>query len=349
MKKNLLLSFFSILFCILIFFLMELAVRVLCPDVNLQGTDASLFRQKAFSESPGWAPNSKGLVFGKMVYFDENGFRKMEYPEKYEKEWLILGDSVAFGPGVETKDTFLGLLQKQHPEIKMWNTSVVGYSVDNYKDIVNWFLSSNKKIDRVVMFLCLNDIYNNIAITETDKTILQQGSNQEEKSADAPKPTPTPQKAKPPNFISKAFQEFIAYFRCRSKLFVLLKSIMFDRSQSYFLFDYSLYKNNSDYYVKSLKTIDEIAQKLKKNKIDLIIVILPYEYQLRLDDPNLLLPQNVLKAHFKEQRISCIDIYDKMKNSSYKSRKLFLAADAMHFSKTGHKTAFDIINKELFK
>ena len=117
---------------LLLLIALEVAVRGLFPQINYQGLQKSLFVENRFAQTMALIPNSSGEVFGKEVYTDEYGFRKMNIPATYDKSWLFLGDSVTFGVGINTEQIFPQLLQNEFQYVKIWNTAVVGYSTLNY-------------------------------------------------------------------------------------------------------------------------------------------------------------------------------------------------------------------------
>ena len=127
---NLLVVFVSLVFCLLALLLGETLVRV-SSDVNFQANSSNLFIASAYGTSKGNARNSEGVSFGIKVFTDEHGFRIINnentYKQNYEKSVLILGDSAGFGPGVAADKTFAGLLSKNHPSLKVNNSSVIGY------------------------------------------------------------------------------------------------------------------------------------------------------------------------------------------------------------------------------
>ena len=71
-----------------------------------------------------------------------------------------------------------------------------------------------------------------------------------------------------------------------------------------------------------------------KYGIDFLVVILPYEYQLRMN--GLKAPQQFLKDFLTKKSIHFIDLYDDF--TSLNSEDYFLYGDPMHLSPVGHKT-----------
>ena len=95
--------------------------------------------------------NSKGKVFGKIVYTDSNGFRVPIENFEYSKDHssiFIIGDSVAFGNGVDEKKTFIGSLRIKNKNINFLNSSVPGYQIFEHNKNVNK-LNDFKKIKKI--------------------------------------------------------------------------------------------------------------------------------------------------------------------------------------------------------
>lgn len=291
---------YQILSVLLLLIAMEFAVRVLFPQINYQGNQMSLFLEGRFNESVGFVPNSSGIIFGKKIHTDEYGFRQMNTPSKYDKSWLFLGDSVTFGVGLDTEQTFPQLIQNQFQRIKIWNTAVVGYSTLNYLDVVEAFLHDQGDIEKVVLFFCLNDVHGNLSL-------------------------------KPRNVLTK--DRILSFLRSNSKLYLLLKKIFFDQSKRYALYDIGLYKEDNSDIDKYLNAIVDIKSKLDESNIDFLVAILPYEYQLRVG--GLKAPQVLLHSFFAKHNIKSLDLYEDFPPRH--SEDYFLYGDPMHLSSLGHE------------
>lgn len=323
MIKRIALLFSSVLFSLSIVLLLEAATRVLKPEINFQDTERSLLREKAFGETYGWKPNSSGVSFGKRVYIDEYGFRKMASPESYRDSWLILGDSVTFGVGVETKDTYAQLLQDNLPETRVWNTAVIGYNARNYRDVLYQMLSEKQSVPnlkRVLLFFCLNDIDLGQAMEkDLDNKPGQSGFS----------------------------ERLLSFLRRNSKFYMLAKNIVSDRSKFYFTHDYQLYTGQGSNFTETMNILDAMNSYLHNLKIDFTVVILPYEYQLRKKEDQNLLPQKRLSAFFEEKKISYIDAYDYFVRQGGDEKDDYLYADFGHFSKQGHSVIFNLLKERL--
>jgi len=309
MKSKIILPLFSFCLFVLIALSFEIVTRLLFPNINRQDTQLSLFREKVFGDSFGWQPNATGTSFDVDVIIDDNGFRKMAVPDKCDVSWLILGDSVTFGVGIKTGDTFVGMLKKAFPNIRIWNTAVVGYSIENYKDVIDYFIDSEKHIQKVLLFFTINDLYKGLNVQPT----------------------------------VRGFKKILFFLKRNSKFYILVKNLLFDRSESFFFYDYNLYDIANPKFKNTLIVLDEIKRKLIAEDIDFIVILLPYEYQIRKKQDDYLKPQKMMSSYFKAEEIQFIDTYQHFIQKDLDSKTFFLYADPMHLSKLGHQVVFDIL------
>lgn len=133
-KTTLLLAAF--LGCVLVITLMELVARTM----SNRWTPIVEERAKFWRYDPqlGWShrPGQKGRLthrdFTIEIAINSQGLRDMEYPiERTEKKRiLILGDSLSWGFGVEHRECLSEIIEKEHPDWEVINSSVSGYSTD---------------------------------------------------------------------------------------------------------------------------------------------------------------------------------------------------------------------------
>jgi len=311
MARNLLTSLIGVLIGIFALLFLEVLVRVLRTDINHQDTERALFMERAFGESPGWRPGASGVSFGERVYIDDQGFRKPDRQPASGKAWLILGDSVAFGVGVENNSTFVTLMQTARPDIRVINTAVVGYATGNYRDVLQRHVST-RDLEKVVLFYCLNDTYDDLRAVPED---------------------------------TGGVNRILGFLRRNSKLYMLMKNTFFDRSKPYFENDFREYGTDNLRFIRTVGLLTEMNDLLMKRKIAFQVVMLPYEYQLRMQEKNLLKPQEAM-AKVLPARVKFVDLYPCLSGQAKDSARLFLYADAMHFSKAGHKAVFDCLNSD---
>jgi hypothetical protein len=303
---GLLLSFLSLF---LLYFGAEFCIGLFFPEINIQGTEQKLKKANAFGKSDGWVPGGKGKVFGMEVEIDGNGFRKMRHPANADRTWLLVGDSVAFGVGIRTEDTFAYKLQDYYSNICILNSSVVGANILDHYETIKYFTAKKTDIEKIIMFYSLNDIY-------TRETAIMSRGN--------------------------IFKRFSSWLSVKSRLYVFLKSFLSDRSRANFLYDFSFYKKDNPDFIKTCETLKNINKLCLEKKIDFTIFLLPYEMQLREKDEKLFYPQLLLRETLGD-KLKIIDVSYAFLKDNKKSDSYFLYADPMHLSVVGSNIVFDAI------
>ena len=300
--------------CVLLLVL-EFVVRLAFPDINHQDTERSLFLAPTAGQNlVHWRPGAAGISFGEAVQIDEFGYRDLKGGAAAAKQsWLLIGDSVTFGVGVDAKDTFAGLLQAANPAVKVWNTAVVGYGVDDYLDVVKEFLAKPTPPSQVILVFCLNDPAGRFHLGTEAVPVSE---------------------------------KILGRLR-QSKLYMLMKGNLTDRSKTYFANDRALYDAANPAFRRTIQVLRETHALLSRAGIPFLVVVLPYEYQLRRKDEGDLVPQRLLTAKLHELGIPTSDLYDAFAASGRPSGELFLYADAMHLSREGHELVFKSLASRL--
>ena len=117
-------------------FAAELVARMLAPQWAPQHAERSFWRHDPLL---GWShkPGQHGVLrhpdFAVQVEISEQGFRDALYPvERVEglRRMLVLGDSFAWGFGVERDEILWNRLEARHPGWEIINTAVSGYGTD---------------------------------------------------------------------------------------------------------------------------------------------------------------------------------------------------------------------------
>lgn len=314
-------NLFVVLF-LLIFF--ELLIRLFCPNIILSGTDRSLIKENLYFSSPGLAPNSSGLSMGTLKVVNEYGFLKYGKPIKSNStKWLLLGDSVTMGAGIENDSTFAGLINGSLNNIDVLNTSFIGYSVRDYFNIFNKLIDQNrpelKNLEAVLIFWTLNDFYSNY-----------------------------PRNDVPGISDTNPFFAIANFFRTHFKSYHWLKNLISDRSKAYFEYDFRFYNEQNKELLNAVDMINKISTGCQERKVKCIIFLLPYEYQIRnWDKRDVFKPQDIMKKLLQSSSnslrvIDCREAFEGCKN---RSREFYLYGDGMHFSKEGHKKISEYILK----
>ena len=315
----------NILIFILLLSFSEITVRIFYPRIKLPGTEKTLIKDNVYYNSPGLVPNSYGLSNGVVKYINALGFWKYKKAVKDSKrKWLFLGDSITMGLGIESDSTFPGLLNNTLPNVAVLNPSLVGYSSKDYLNIVKKLFDKGNKlgIDSVFIFWCLNDVYSNYTAIKT------------------------------PEIKSNGFfNKIVIFFRNNFKLYHLIKGTFTDRQKAYYLFDEKFYNEQNPNFLKAVANLTGIKNILDKYEIKLYVVLLPYEYQLRMRNNNYLSPQKLMINVLKRKDITTLNLADYLigyYNNGGGVSDLFLFGVGIHFSIKGHKIIYSIL-KKLFR
>jgi hypothetical protein len=307
-------------------------------SINFLGISRGLFVSHAFGDSYGNRPDYKGEVFGAAVQIDSSGFRvDPAFPSPSGTDAvLILGDSVAFGVGVLASKSVAGLLQKTNAtNLRFYNSSAIGYGLHDYRNVVGSLVPHRSEVKYVMLFYCLNDIYDTnaqeieAAVSETNSTAIE------------PSPLSSLQA-----FASSTNR----FLRTRSKLYLYVKTALTDPAARYFKQDLAEYRRRGSDIDVALGPLREIAEKLAASGLAFEVFLMPYEAQLRKNAAgDSLLPQTLITNFLRRNKISYVDAFSAFRQSALPPEALYLYGDPMHLSAEGHLLAFEIAEAELKK
>jgi len=337
-RAELLLAFGSVGFLLLLLGIAELAVRAF-SDVDLLGNSRDLFVANAYGNSHGNAKNAVGSSFGMDVYTDEYGFRvpKGGLPGDAGKgdAILILGDSVGFGPAVEEPETLTGLLRARFPERRVYNSSSIAYTAHDYRNVVENFLPQHPEVTAVVLVYCLNDV---------SRSSAQNIDRQLGKQPETPEVSRFTETLRSFRLLSDAND----YLRSRSKLYLFVRHRLLQTQTRDWKLLLSLYGDDrAADYESALSDVVAVAEELRAKGIPLVLVLSPFEYQLRRpDDPESELPQRLITERLTRAGVAYIDPRPDF-DASHASTEYFLGYDPMHFSALGHRVMADAIARAL--
>lgn len=293
----------------------EAYVRLFMPHVKFFGTSKNLIRDPFYGTTHGWVPDAMGVSYGAPIRIDHRGFREIGTPAQADSTLLLIGDSVTFGVGVEADSTFAGLLQHAHPSLAILNSASIGYALEDYHEVVDYLLARDNTVRRAIIAYSLNDYERTPAL--------------------------------PPGALS--FLNLRVFLRENSKLYVWIRGTFFDRSEIYFFRDYQFYAEPSPNIPNVLNLLGCLVEQFRIKKIECSVLILPYEYQLRMNEERYLLPQKILSDYLTAHNIPFVNGFSYFKNAGGVSKNFFLLGDHMHLSNRGHRTAFELIEKEVLR
>lgn len=319
--KTIRLFLFNIAVVFLLLAVMEFSVRRLKPEIQLTGTQLTLYQENRYFDSHGLKPNSIGKSNGVERQADRFGFWKYSTPyDPNLPSWLFLGDSATMGIGVEGDSTFAGLIQVQLDSVNVLNPAMIGYRAKDYFNVSKSFFSSSNshfRIERATIFWCLNDIYSG-----------------------------SPQLRPPGQQVRDLFGEILNFIRLNFKTYQFLKNLLTDRSRAYFRFDAGFYTADSRLLDESAVYLKQIVELARKSDIEIDEVALPYEYQIRnYEKMGIFAPQQILTQMLSNLGIQIYDCAPSLKPYADKSERLYLYGDGIHFSKLGHRKIAEFILK----
>ena len=322
MKKVITINFLITIFIILF---LEILVRFF-NIVELQGFDDKAFYQEdniILSK-----PNKSFKVSGILSFTDDYGFRVPKKSFSYDLNknfYFVLGDSVTYGVGVNEQSSFIGL-QKKNNKINILNSAIFGHNLKSYLYLLKRGEKEfENKIEKVIIFLCLNDIvpYQGVVFNKNPK-------NQTSKTF------------KETLYSNQLLLKVNIFLREKSALFVLLKSIFTNPVKRHYNYMSKMYDSN-----ENLKNFEKYIYEINKitlvNNLKVEFVLLPYAYQVKNNcAQKFLKPQNEIDKIFSNLKIKLTDYTQNFCLISNKN-ELFLPYDPVHLSKYGHKYVSDLL------
>ncbi|MBU1679473.1 MAG: hypothetical protein KJ799_17805 [Bacteroidetes bacterium] len=301
---------------IILFLLLEFAVRLFLPQIQPSFTSGELIEENKFGDSHGIKNSSCGESNGVKKCSDENGFWKYtSQKDSTASKVLIIGDSVTMGIGVESDSTFAGLMNNNLSHISVLNPSLIAYTGSDYKNVIRQLLSSEEiKFDRAILAWSLNDLYPRHPIESAPGIVSD-------------------------NFFGNS----VRLVRKNFRVYHLLKNLFTDRKREYFEYDKSFYSRENENFQLALSDIKEISDVLRDRNIPLKVLLMPYEYQLRMSNDSIYYPQHILSQELGKLDIPVIDCKDAFLEGANHSADYYLYGDGIHFSNLGHRELFQYL------
>jgi lysophospholipase L1-like esterase len=321
--------------------MIEGSVRFLIPGIGPQNLDRSLFDPYKYGQTYGYKPLAKGEEFGALFITDENGFRTS--PRSLQRhtsgQIFVLGDSVSVGVGVEAEQTYPSLLEEKLGK-KVLNASVTGYALVDYVRVVE-STADKFKPELVIIGICLNDV---APTSQANIIAMVQNSDVQGETV--------PDEKRYPNvvvrtlrYINDNYFNFNNFLKTYSRTYLFLKSFAADTARDYFSADRLYYEDPKT--IEFLTSQFAQVKRLLSGSTSLVLVIFPYEYQLRADSLETLEPQNMIREAGRRAGVAIYDLYDGLseylKVHRATSKSLYLFNDPMHFNSVGHRAIAELL------
>lgn len=311
---------------------LEGAVRIAKPGIGPAGTDRGLLIDSAYVDaegvSTGLRPNASGVSNGARLTVDARGFLRYAGNAASSQDgpsWLLLGDSVTMGIGVDPDSSLAGRLALALDSVRVLNPSLLGYNVGDYLRIGTALAAdSTLGIRRATVVWCLNDTYPEYRIQAPG----QDGWRQRLGSA-------------------------VEALNRHSRAYRWLKAVAADRPLVYYRFDRRFYAPHATppdttdldpdlatAFPQALDRLVRLRDTLAVRGIPLDVVVVPYHAQLRPPAPGTLegdrLPQRVLADHLSEAGLTVRDLAPHFEAVASDPDGVFLYDDGIHLSALGH-------------
>jgi hypothetical protein len=318
---------YNLLFFLIFFVVLELLVRIMAGDrINYQGSTGHMHKDSVYFDTHGLIPNSCGWSFGAKVSVNSLGLRGDEITLiSSKKNILLLGDSILFGVGVPDSCTIAAYLQKTVSDCcyQTLNCGVIGYGLYDYLNVLKVWINKIK-VDRVVLFYVLNDLYR--VHCNDQKAVKLQDHRK-----------------------FKLVEGILNYLRTHSKFYLWLKNGILDRARIYYQFDYKMYHEDTTRVAQGIDIIKKMHWMCQNHSATFNIFMLPYRYQYKsesIEKP--WLPQDEIVHLLSGLCIRCSDLRFIFADSS-DIDTYYLYGDAMHFSKKGTKRIGQAVGEFLVK
>lgn len=323
--------------------LLEGAVRVAVPGVQPLGEDARLYVEDQYGTSPGYAANAHGLSLDAEFVTDEYGRRivpgETAPAPARQQTILFVGDSVSVGFGVEAKSILPHILERLLDNHRVVNAAVTTHNSRDYANVLATLLPAIRP-EGIIVGLCLNDFNREYKFAKLSQQDRAQRSGEGNRSA-------VPSWLR---YINDHVFDFKSVLRRHSRLFVWIKSRVFDSSANVFQKDRKLYlrPNAQAQITKHISRLKELA---RDHNAWIEFFIFSYEYQLRSAEQADLFPQQVIKAAASDAGITIHGLHralaDHLRASGETSKSLYLFSDPMHFSAAGHDVIAHLVHTRI--
>lgn len=280
----------------------EGAVRILNPETVPAGTDAGLFDENAYGDAGGPKPGAAGESNGVLRRVDDRGFWAYAAARPDLPKWLLLGDSVTMGLGVEGDSTYAGILAAAQDRLDVITAAIPGHASDDYLAIAR-ALTDTTDIRRISVFWCLNDVM-------------------------AGRPVDTA-----PTGARVLDNRLMTFVRRHVRTYTWAKAAFTDRPRVYYQHDAALYDPDRGYLDPALADLRELSELASARGISLEVVLLPYEYGLRSGQEG---PRRLMADRLTELDIRVRDAGPALQSTDDPGR-FYLYGDGIHFNHRGHR------------
>jgi hypothetical protein len=283
---------------------------------------------------------------------DQNGFRNncIKSNNSYF-DLVIMGDSFTEGIGLDYENTFVGMLQKSFPNKKIANMGVSSYSPSIYFSKIKYYIDKGLKFNHVIVGIDISDIQDEAGsyVLKANGLIIDPGNSVLRYNLK--------------RFIYKNFPLLYSLLAEVRKITNTKKTLSQNKVDIYDIdFKRSAWTWNTSIggygsmgvkggINKSLKSMELLYNLLKKNNIQLSVLVYPWPGQILHDNVNSL--QVKIWKKFCMNRCKYFinvfpEAFNKVKDTNIKKfiKDHFIDGD-VHFNKLGNQMLFKKIKNKL--
>jgi hypothetical protein len=141
----------------------------------------------------------------------------------------------------------------------------------------------------------------------------------------------------PPGQVVRDYASpILIWLRQHYRTYNWLKHLFLDRPKAYFQFDEQFYQPNDTRFIAASQDLVDIKELCTNAGVQLQVVFLPYEYQLRGADSIVCRPQTLLSQKLNSLHIRWHDVAPALRDLPGDHKSLYLFGDGIHFSNHGH-------------
>ena len=278
-----------------------------------------------------------------------------------QKRILIIGDSFTEGVGVEYPDTFVGLIQKNMPQLEILNASATSYSpIIYYRKMKHLLQDVKLKFDEVWVFIDLSDIEDEALGYRFDEheNVVSRSSIARVGVTTKKSPEPNQSEAiKPEMSVKEFFTQYTVFLGQLRNLSAYIKSITrpWDRAlhkrRGLWTIDETLYK---EYGKTGLEHARQHMSMLKKlldsHNIKLTIGVYPWPDQIYNRDLDSKQVQ-VWEQWAQHHQVSFVNLFPAFINKEDAKGIItdnFFTGD-VHWNRHGHRIVYESLKPYLLQ
>lgn len=261
-------------------------------------------------------------------------------------DYMFVGDSFTEGVGLSYNKTFVGIFDKQYPELKIANLGVSSYSPIIYYHKLKFFLEKGLEAKNVIIFLDISDFTDEKFRKECDGKVCNKNKTSETDFRNTQRTFILKKLIKDKFIFTLTFLQYSKKLFCKNILisqcsYVYDKKFIKSNWINNFNLNLKIDKKFNESFNQSIYYLDKAYDLLNKNNISFSIAIYPWPGNILYGEKNL-----EYRMYFKDYcKYKCkyfIDYFDEFENKisqtdeNFVIRHYYIYGD-MHFNEKGNQ------------